>query len=206
MRWTTGVLQVSKHRSYPRAGVASGPKLTVNAKVFVNSCGAINGPALLLRSGLDSGGRCGRRTFLHPVLASLAVFEDPILPWMGAPQSAHSHRFFERGEGKVGYFIEVAPLHPMFAAVSTKVLGDDHRSFMKELGHTHAMLAICTDGIVNGDDGGVVSLKSNGTPVLDYTVSPAMVEAFRHSQMQLARLNSRVARNVYERRMPIQYG
>ena len=50
------------------------------------------------------------------------------------------------------------------------------------------MLAICTDGIVNGDDGGVVSLKSNGTPVLDYTVSPAMVEAFRHSQMQLARL------------------
>lgn len=171
-----------------RHAVADGPSVTVRAKVFVNSAGAINGPGLLLRSGLDSGGRCGQRTFLHPVLASLAVFEDPIQPWTGAPQSCHSHRFHDRGEDKVGYFLESAPLQPMLAAVSLKVMGDQHRQFMEQLGHTSALLALCIDGLVRGDDGGTVSLKSDGRPVLDYSFSPAMVEAFRHSQEQMVRV------------------
>ena len=150
-----------------RHTVPSGPKLTVHAKVFVSSAGALNSPALLMRSGLDSDGRCGRRTFLHPVLASLALHDEPIHPWAGAPQSCLSHHFFERGEDKVGYFLEAAPLQPMIAAVSLKVLGPQHRTGMSMLGHTSVMLAICMDGLVRGDDGGVVTLKADGRPSLD---------------------------------------
>src|SRR5258706_16037974 len=44
----------------------TGARLTVRAKRFVLSAGAINSPAILIRSGLG-GGMVGRRTFLHPV-------------------------------------------------------------------------------------------------------------------------------------------
>ena len=79
----------------------------------MSSAGALNGPALLLRSGLDGGGRVGRRTFLHPVIGSTAIFEEPINPFYGAPQSMGSHQFVDRGPEKVGYFVEAAPLQPM---------------------------------------------------------------------------------------------
>src|SRR6266852_1853201 len=39
-----------------------GPKLTVKSKLTAVCCGALNSPALLLRSGLDGNGRVGRRT------------------------------------------------------------------------------------------------------------------------------------------------
>ena len=65
-------------------------RITVQAKRFVVSGGAINSPALLLRSGLDSGGLVGTRTFVHPAVGSLAFYDDPIRPVRGRPA--------ERGE------------------------------------------------------------------------------------------------------------
>ena len=172
----------------PGESIATGPAITVRAKIFVSSCGAINGPALLLRSGFTSGGKVGRRTFVHPVVVSLGLFEDPILPWAGAPQSAHCHEFIDRGPDKVGYFFEAAPLLPMLASMSFKSVGARHRKFMKELSHASAMLSLCVDGLVPGDEGGVVRVKANGRPTLDYPVGPLFHEAFESSQEQMARI------------------
>ena len=53
--------------------VQPGPRTRVTARHFVIAGGAINSPALLMRSKLpDPHGRLGRRTFLHPVVLSTA--------------------------------------------------------------------------------------------------------------------------------------
>ncbi|HEV8266714.1 MAG TPA: GMC family oxidoreductase N-terminal domain-containing protein, partial [Thermoanaerobaculia bacterium] len=66
----------------------AGPKVVVKAKQFVVSGGAINSPALLLRSNLpDPSERVGKRTFLHPVVSMVSRFEKRVDPFYGAPQS-----------------------------------------------------------------------------------------------------------------------
>src|SRR5262249_44410021 len=55
----------------------SGRKITVEARRFVLSAGAIGSPAILIRSGLG-GGMVGRRTFLHPVVGVLGWWKEPI--------------------------------------------------------------------------------------------------------------------------------
>src|SRR4051812_19202703 len=53
---------------------AAGGQVSIEAKHYVLAGGAINSPALLLRSQApDPHGRLGRRTFLHPVVISAAV-------------------------------------------------------------------------------------------------------------------------------------
>src|SRR5213075_1537460 len=86
----------------PKTDRRSGRTFTVTAKVTASCGGAINTPALLLRSGLD-GGRVGQRTWVHPVAVMMSVFDEPVNPFTGAPQSVYSHHFIDRGPGKVGF-------------------------------------------------------------------------------------------------------
>ena len=100
----------------PVKNVPTGVRVTVKPKLVVVSGGAINSPGLLLRSGLDSEGRVGSRTWLHPVVAMLAEFPHEVKAFSGAPQSVYSHQFSERSAGQLGFFLEVPPVHPMLGA------------------------------------------------------------------------------------------
>src|SRR5204863_1461075 len=61
--------------------------------------GAINTPALLLRSKAGTGsGLVGRRTFLHPTVPLIAFYDEPIEGFYGAPQSVSVHHFARRGD------------------------------------------------------------------------------------------------------------
>jgi len=84
----------------------------------VLAAGAINTPALLLRSGVGLGsGVVGRRTFLHPTVPIMSLFAEPVEAFYGAPQSVSCHHFADRGS-RVGYFLETPPVHPMLAAIA----------------------------------------------------------------------------------------
>ena len=109
----------------------------------MSSAGAINGPALFLRSGLNNNGLVGTRTFLHPVIGISARFKEQINGFYGAPQSASSHHFIDRGNDKVGFFIEAAPTHPMLAATALSVFGTDQQLFMKNLAHSSFNCPAC---------------------------------------------------------------
>lgn len=62
----------------------NGRTVTLRPKLVVLSGGAINSPALLLRSKIgNQSGRVGKRTFLHPVVAMLAEHEQPIEGYFG---------------------------------------------------------------------------------------------------------------------------
>ncbi len=172
----------------PATDLPTGRRVVVRPRAVVVSGGAINSPALLLRSGLDANGRVGRRTFLHPVVASIALFPRPIEGWQGAPQSVASTQFEERGQGRMGFFIETAPIHPMLAGTSLGGFGAGHAEVMGRLGSAQALLALCLDGFHDGDEGGTVSLRDDGRVRLDYPISPALWEALREGNKAMARI------------------
>jgi choline dehydrogenase-like flavoprotein len=142
----------------------------------------------LLRSGtVDPHHRLGRRTFLHPVVASIALFEEAIEGWKGAPQSVASHHHAHRGD-EVGWFLEAGPVHPMLASTAMPSFGADHREGMKRLTHAAAHLAITIDGHHDDVVGGTVSLDSDGRPVLDYPIVERQWRAFRDAQKSMAQV------------------
>jgi choline dehydrogenase-like flavoprotein len=60
-----------------RCVAPNGRKILVKAKHYVLAAGGINSPALLMRSGApDPHSRLGKRTFLHLVNFSAALFDE----------------------------------------------------------------------------------------------------------------------------------
>ncbi|BDG10323.1 GMC family oxidoreductase [Anaeromyxobacter paludicola] len=172
----------------PATDRPKGHSVLVKPKVVVLCGSAVNSPALLLRSGLDFNGRVGKRTFLHPVVASIGVYPQRIDGFYGAPQSVTSHQFIERGPGKIGFFMETAPVHPMLAASAAGGFGAAHQEVMARLGHVSALIGLTVDGFLPGDEGGTVSLRKDGRVRLDYRLRPEHWEALREANKALARV------------------
>ena len=174
----------------PSRDVPKGVTLTVRAKTVAVCGGAINSPALLLRSGLTGHGNVGKRLFLHPVAIMAAQMDEPVEAWAGAPQAAYSHHFIDRGPGRVGYFLEVPPLYPMISANVLPGFGVPHQMLMERFPSTQVVIAITVDGFLPGDVGGTVRL---GDPAerrvhIDYPLTPPKWEALRDACKVMARI------------------
>jgi choline dehydrogenase-like flavoprotein len=165
----------------------TGRRATLKAKRFILAGGAINSPAVLLRSGLDSGGVVGTRTFLHPVVGSTGLYDETIEAFYGAPQSAASHAFAHRGSD-VGFFMETSPGYPVLAATAMPGFGDAHRKLMVDVARRTVHIALAIDGFHDDVPGGTVRLRPSGAPLLDYPIVPRLWEAFRTGQKRLAEI------------------
>ncbi|MDB5949942.1 MAG: family oxidoreductase [Massilia sp.] len=169
----------------------NGRTLTLRAKHFVVAGGAINSPALLLRSKApDPHGLLGRRTFLHPTVVSGAVFGQRIDAWAGAPQTIYSDHFLETApiDGAIGYKLEPAPLHPLLLATTLAGFGAPHQQMMQQFPHVHGLLALLRDGFHAGSPGGSVALRGDGSAVLDYPLAPFMWEGVRRALLSMAEI------------------
>lgn len=166
----------------------TGVRIRVKPGLVVVSGGAINSPALLLRSGTpDRHLLLGRRTFLHPVIMSVPFFKEDVRGFQGAPQSIASHAFARRGE-EIGYFLEAAPVHPMLAATAAPGFGRDHLEFMRQIPRLAAHIALTIDGFHDDVVGGRVTVAGSGRPVLDYPIVERQWRAFREAQKTLAKV------------------
>ena len=68
----------------------------IDADLVVLAAGCMATPVILQKSGVgNSSGYVGRELQLHPGLAIMALYEDPIDPWKGATQGYHSLHFIE---------------------------------------------------------------------------------------------------------------
>lgn len=167
----------------------SGRTLTVRAKLFVLAAGAINTPRLLQRSGLpDPYNIVGRRTWIHPTLATAGHFDRKIEPYFGAPQTVGSHHFAVR-PGKIGFFLETPPAQPMLAGLAHAGFGPEHRRAMKELPKTAVLIGLLIDGFLDEEHGGIVAERRHGRLSFRYERVPALAEAMREAMKTMARVH-----------------
>ncbi|MES1158148.1 MAG: GMC oxidoreductase, partial [Haliangium ochraceum] len=154
-----------------------GRRFVIHARMgVVLAAGALNTPALLLRTHVGNGsGQLGRRTFLHPTVPLLAMYDEPIEGFYGAPQSVSCHQFADRG-GRIGYFLEVPPTHPMLSAVAFPGFGAAHRSVMQRLAYAQSTIALLVDGH-HDDAGGRVTVERDGRVHINYPMTDALREA-----------------------------
>jgi choline dehydrogenase-like flavoprotein len=169
----------------------SGTQVTLKARHFVVAASAIGSPGLLLRSRLpDPYKRVGKRSFLHPVNASVAQMPQRVDPFYGAPQSIHSDEFnFRNGvAGDAGYKLEVPPLHPAMSAGVVPGHGDTQAQNMANLPWMQSIIALLRDGFHQDSPGGTVSLRDDGSPVLDYPLTDYLWKGLRNAFYTMAEI------------------
>jgi choline dehydrogenase-like flavoprotein len=168
-----------------------GTPTRIEARHYVLAGGAINSPAVLLRSQApDPHGRLGRRTFLHPVVMSAAVLEQRVEGWQGAPQSIYSDHFLETQplDGPIGYKLEAPPLHPVIFASTVSGYGQPQAELLRAFPHTHVLLALLRDGFHAEAPGGEVRLRSDGTAELDYPLTDFVLSGARRALLSMAEI------------------
>ena len=121
---------------------------------------AINGPALLMRSGApDPHGTLGKRTFLHPSASVGGLYERDIAAYAGLPQSIYSDHYLDNVPltGTPGWKLEVAPLHPVLVAGGPTYFGEQHATLMKNFNKYGVTISFVRDGFNADSVGGTCS-------------------------------------------------
>jgi choline dehydrogenase-like flavoprotein len=164
--------------------------VTVHARSYVVTAGAIGSRALLLRSGVPNpNALVGKRTFLHPAIVSAAQMDERVEGYAGAPQSIYSDHWLEVPfDGPAGFKLEAPPIHPALAATTLTGHGEPHARWMRALPTMHVLIALIRDGFHQDSPGGTVALRDDGTPVLDYPLRPYLFDAMRRAFVAMADL------------------
>ena len=164
-------------------------RITVKGRHYILSAGAIGSPALLMRSNLpDPNKRVGKRTFLHPVSASGAIMPDPVEAYSGAPQSIYSNHFLYPADARIGYSLEIPPIHPIMAGTKLRGHGKHHSELMDKFPYLQTIIALMRDGFHDESVGGTVELKKDGTPLLDYPISGYVWDGLHRAMLTSAEI------------------
>jgi choline dehydrogenase-like flavoprotein len=163
---------------------ATGERRTVSvtAPIVVVAGGAVESPALLLRSGLRNP-NIGAHLRLHPVVAMAAYYAEPIKPWQGSLQTVLSDQFKDMQRG-YGLRFEVAPAHPgMLGMVTPWRSGAQHKQDMARSPYAATFIALMRD---TGE--GRVTLDRQGDPVLTYFPNATDSSALTRAMGELAKV------------------
>ncbi|MCH9669327.1 MAG: GMC family oxidoreductase [Actinomycetia bacterium] len=146
----------------PNGAVAT---VTVHAPRVVVACGALEAPALLLRSGIG-GPAVGKNLRLHPVIAAISTFAEDQQAWWGACMTACIEQF-EHPEHGYGFLIQA----PQFTTASASAFipytsGIDHKTVMGGLSKISWAIAIMRD-----HGSGEVTIDEDGRAAVTYSVT-----------------------------------
>jgi long-chain-alcohol oxidase len=146
------------------AGVDAGP-VRVRSRAVVVAAGAIETPALLLRSGLRNP-NVGGALRLHPATAVFGILHEEVRPWEGTLQALYSDQFRRLDDG-YGVTYETIPVHPAFLASAVPW----------ESAAANARLMSCLPrlamvGVLPRDRGaGRVRIGRDGEPIVTYRLA-----------------------------------
>jgi choline dehydrogenase-like flavoprotein len=194
------------------AGVSPGlHTVRVAARHYILAGGAINSPALMLRSRLPDPHRTlGKRTFLHPSTVSAAIMDKTVDGYSGAPQTIYSDYFLDkqRVDGVIGYKLEAPPIHPVLAGITLQGFGDDHAKWMTRLPNMHVAIALLRDGFHDGSLGGTVGTRADGSALLDYPITEYVWHGARRSLLSMAEIQfaagAKIVMPVHEDAKPLR--
>ncbi len=156
-------------------------KHAVTADQIVVAAGALNTPALLLRSqeglGLQNDA-IGRYLTLHPAYNVNAIYPEDITNYRGFPKTWYVDAFSE----SEGYYLETSFYFPGVTAKNQPHFGAVHERFMRRYRQMMSILILAHD---DPQPGNRITIDGEGQPVIDYTVHPevktALVRALRRS-------------------------
>src|SRR6266498_3146084 len=138
----------------------------VRARAVAVAAGAIETPALLLRSGL--GGQVGHHLRLHPGTAAFGVFDEDVRMWEGTLQARYSAELRSR-LGEYAPIFETVPVHPGSGSTALPwVSSASHRALMERYANLSLCAVLCRDTA-----GGQVRIDRDGQPRLRYRMPPA---------------------------------
>ncbi len=139
----------------------------IKAGIVVLAAGAVNTPALMLRSGMGS---ClpmlGRRFTCQPSMILAALHERPISNYWGHPKSFYCDQFVESD----GFLLETCMYFPFTTAKSLPGFGDEHADAMSRMDTLQMILALAID---DARPENRVRLDPHGETVVDYTLDEA---------------------------------
>jgi len=88
----------------------------------------------------------------------------------------------------MGYKLEVPPVHPVLAAITLPGHGGTHANWMRNLPHMQVIIALMRDGFHAESPGGTVTLRSDGTPLLDYPLNDYFWDGARRALATMAEI------------------
>ena len=158
--------------------------VTIRATDVVVAAGALETPAVLLRSGIG-GPAVGQHLRLHPSLGMFGVYEDDQQAWWGPPQAAVMDEFRDLGDG-YGLLVEGSQYYPgVFAFQLALTNGKRHKELMSRFAAVCDLLFITRD-----HGGGTVTLDESGEAVHHYALEdPRDQEQVRKGIRVLAELH-----------------
>jgi choline dehydrogenase-like flavoprotein len=152
--------------SDPDSGRAG--RLTVHAPHVVVACGALESPALLLRSGIGVPA-VGEYLHLHPSTAIVGFYDHDVEAWKGAPQAGlvDEHQSIEQG---YGFLIETPQYTTALAASALPYAdGHSHKRLMSAFRQAAPFIAVLRD---RGH--GRVTIDRAGGPVARYSMTDTL--------------------------------
>jgi hypothetical protein len=118
------------------------------------------------------------------------VFDQRVEGWSGAPQTIYSDHFLDEHpiDGPIGYKLEAPPIHPVIYSIVMKGYGAAQAEAFKSFAQTNALLALLRDGFHAESPGGQVQLRSDGSPLLHYPLTPYVMEGARRALLSMAEI------------------
>ncbi|PCH01389.1 Alcohol dehydrogenase, long-chain fatty [Penicillium occitanis (nom. inval.)] len=142
-------------------------KVQIKAKKVIVSCGSLQTPLLLMRSGIKNS-HLGRNLHLHPVLLGAAVFEEQTRPWEGDCLTTLVTDFENLdGQGHGTKIENVTMVPSMFLTALPWFDGLQYKKFAANLGRMAGFITLTRDR----DSGRVYPDPVSGHARIDYTTS-----------------------------------
>lgn len=159
-------------------------RVQVTAPDVVVACGALETPALLLRSGIG-GPAVGHNLYLHPSAGIFGVYAEDQRAWWGPPQAAVMDEFRDLGDG-YGFLVEGSQYYTgVFAFQLARRDGAQAKEAMSKLGRMADFLFVLRD-----HRGGQVTIDEAGEAVHTYALTDERdIAAYRKGLRVLARLH-----------------
>lgn len=154
----------------------------IDAKIVVLSAGAVNTPALLLRSGMrEALPRLGSGFTTHPAFIMVAEHARPITNFVGFPKSYYLEQFAESGH----FVLETCMYFPFITAKSLAGFGEPHGAFMRAFPRLQMILVLACD---KADNHNRVAIDGAGRPVVHYRFQPAAIRGLIEGAITSARI------------------
>jgi choline dehydrogenase-like flavoprotein len=154
----------------------------IDAKLTIVCAGAVNSPALLLRSGFGRMlPRLGHGFTCHPALILVAEHDRPISNTVGHPKSFYLDQFVESDH----FLLETCMYFPFVTAKSMAGFGETHSRFMRAFRRLQMILVLACDEV---DEHNRVTVDAEGNPVVHYRFAPQVIHGLTQGAITSARI------------------